>query len=126
MSLIVPFDPERHSRFVFSAWCHGAGEPRDRLHRLLRTGCRCWVRQAAGKPELFYGFVAVPQPPRQEVIWVYVKEEMQRFGLMVELLGHAGIDTTKQMTALFRSPACDGLRRRGWKIRYENEPREDT
>lgn len=115
--MIVPYDPEVHRRFVFSAWCLGAGEPFDRLHRIFRAGARCAVRVGASNPDLFMGYViAAPEP--QTIVWAYTKERLQGEGIMTELLEHLGVDRRKPIVALFRSPAADALVRKGWPIRY--------
>jgi hypothetical protein len=120
---IVPLDPNAHGRFVFGTWCISAGEPRERLHYLLRTGvARAVVRVFArmghdGKP-LFGGWAAAVVADPQVVIWAYTQPRVRKDGNMVAFLTAAGCDTTKPMRAAFRSPACDGLIRGGWPIAY--------
>lgn len=114
--MIVAFDPDRHQRFVFSAFCAGAGEPFEWLHRLLRHGARCAVRVAPANPDLFYAFAVVSAP--QTVAWCYTKERLQGHGCMTALLAHLGVDVRQPMIALLSSPACEALRRKGWPIDY--------
>jgi hypothetical protein len=120
---IVRADPERHGRFIFGTWCISAGEPHDRLHFLMRNGiAKAVVRDFLkndqnGKP-LFGGWAAVVVADPQIVIWTYTQTRVRKAGNMVALLTAAGTDTTRAMRAAFRSPACDGLIRGGWPIRY--------
>ena len=115
--MIVPYDPVVHRRFVFSAWCLGAGEPFDRLHRIFRAGARCAVRVGSTNPSVFMGYLVVAPEP-QTVVWAYTKERLQGQGICKALLEHMGIDRTLPMVVLFPSPAADALMRRGWPIRY--------
>jgi hypothetical protein len=114
--LIVPFDPELHARFVFSAWCNGSGETFERLHRLLRTGARAAVKVGSTNRNVFMGWAVVTDP--QTVAWVYTKDRLRGSGIMSRLLEHLGVDLEQPMTALFWSPACDGLIGNGWPIVY--------
>ncbi len=117
--MIVPFDPELHRRFVFSAWCGGAGEPFDRLHRLFREGARCAVRIGETNAKLFYAYAIVLGP--QQLVWAYTKEALRGQGIMRALLGHLGVDVHAPMTALFRSPSADALIGKGWPITYQGD-----
>lgn len=123
--MIVAFDPELHSRFVFSAWCQGAGEPFERLHRKLREGAQCAVRVGNNNQPvlvngrmriLIYGYAVVTAP--QTVAWAYTKPALRGQKILRSLLGHLGVDVRKPMQSLVWSPACDGLIRRGWPIVY--------
>ena len=124
--MIVAYDPGLHRRFVFSAWCHGAGEPFDRLHRLLRAGARCAVRVGnKNRPVLINGqmrilimsYLVLAAP--QTVVWAYTKPKLRGQGLMKELLEHMGVDRKQPITVLFRSPVSDALKAGGWPITYE-------
>ncbi len=114
--MIVPFDPERHERFVFSGFCRGSGETWEWLHWHLRHGAKCAVRVAPGNPELYYAFAVVTGP--QIVAWCYSKEKLRNQGFMTELLRHLGVDVQQPTLALLPSPACDELIRKGWPITY--------
>jgi hypothetical protein len=117
---IVPLAPE-HERFVYSSWCAGAGEPRIVLEGLLARGARCVVLTGARDPGLLVGWAAaMPAPHQQYVVWAYTRATAggasRGRGVMRALLGELGVDVTKPMTALFDSPACQGLVRKGWPI----------
>lgn len=123
---IVRADPERHGRFIFGTWCISAGEPREKLHRLLRRGeARAVVMDFMrngpdGKP-LFAGWAAVLESDPQQVVWAYTKPVGRDGGCMVALLTALGCDTGREMVALFPCPVADTLRRRGWLIKYPKE-----
>lgn len=122
---IIPYDEERHRHFVEAAFCAGAGEPREALARLLRQGAaKCAVRVAATDADLFYGYAVVLDVP-QTVVWTYVKQRLQRSGIMTELLQHLGVDMGRQVIALFPSPACNGMIRDGWNIKYAEQGEND-
>jgi len=114
--MIVPFDPELHARFVFSAWCAGSGEPFERLHGLLRRGARCAVRVGQLNRDIYMGYAVVDGP--QTVIWCYTKEKLRAKGIMRDLLDHLGVDIAKPIRALFWSPVADALVRKGWPLVY--------
>jgi len=127
--VIVPYDPDVHRRFVFSAWCGGAGEPFERLHRILRDGARCAVRVGnKNQPVLIGGqnrilimgcaIIAAPQT----VVWAYTKARLVHQGIMKALLEHLGVDRSRPITALFWSPlaqeSVDQMNARGWQITF--------
>ncbi len=118
--MIVPYDPDLHRRFVFSAWCGGAGEPFDRLHRLFREGARCAVRVGETNEALFYGYAIVAAAP-QTLVWAYTKEKLRGQGIMRALLQHLGVDVKAPMVALFHAPAFDALIAKGWPITYQSD-----
>jgi hypothetical protein len=113
--LIVPYDPDLHRRFVFSAWCAGAGEPWEVLHRLLRAGARCAVWVGTTNPALFMAY-AVVMPERQTVVWAYTKERLRGQGIMRALLEHLGVRCQWPITVLFWSPVAEALIEGGWQI----------
>lgn len=116
---IVPLAPE-HERFVYSSWCAGAGEPRAVLSDLLANGARLVVLTGRD-PDLLIGWAAAFRPPRQQlVVWAYTRatagSASRGLGVMRALLAELGVDVKKPMVALFDSPACQGLIRKGWPI----------
>lgn len=122
--LIVPADPAVHGRWIFSTFCSGAGEPRETLHRLLRTGAaRAAVMQTEADASVFASWAAVISN-QQTICWTYTKPLVRRRGHMVALLDFLGVDTTQPMYALFPSPALLGLIRKGWPITIA--PKERT
>lgn len=110
---------------MFGTWCASACEPREALHALLRRGvARAVVRDLQneersrdGKPD-FPGWAAVVVKDPQVVVWAYTKPRGRRDGNMVALLMELGTDLTREMRAVYWSPACDGLISKGWPIRY--------
>jgi hypothetical protein len=113
---IVPFGPE-HERFVYSSWCAGSGEPRYVLADLLERGARLLV--ATGRdPDLLVGWACALGD--QVVVWAYTRATAGAVsrgrGVMRALLAELGVDVKEPMVALFDSPACQGLIRKGWPI----------
>jgi hypothetical protein len=117
---IVPYAAEQHGRWVFSSWCAGSGEPWEALEQHLEKGARLLV-YTGQDPDLFVGWACALAPPAcQHVVWCYTRSTpagvARGRGVMRALLAELGVDTDKPMVALFDSPACQGLRRKGWPI----------
>lgn len=124
------YDQEKHWHPVADAFSLGTGSSRRDLRRLLSTtSAKCVVYEGiepvlikAVMRTLVIGFVIVAGP--QEVIWAYVKPRNRNNGLLVALLDSAGIDTTRPIHMLTRTPASDQivhhLINRGWQITLEN------
>lgn len=80
-------------------------------------------------PGLYIGWAcAMPPPHQQHVVWCYTRSTpagvARGRGVMRVLLAELGVDITAPMVALFDSPACQGLRRKGWPITVAKGPHE--
>jgi hypothetical protein len=117
----VAADPERHRNFIFAAWCQGAGEPREVLHRLLRTQeAKAFVWEIEGEREpLFAGFVVVDARDPQRIVWAYTKQVARKQGVMTALLDAAGTNTAHPLVAP-ENIVSRAIQRRGWPITFES------
>lgn len=116
-------DPMGWGRLIVAQLSDGATIDRPvalRLaRRLLAAGGRAAVWYSADDPWAIVGF-ALGRAEGNVVLWAWTRPVNRgpKTSVMTKLLTHIGIDLAKVVNCVFRSPAAEGIARRG-KIRLE-------
>lgn len=117
---IVPFDPSRHTSFLFDSfrksliecWTWKAMPVRlllERMKRQLRTpGVRTMVAVGVPDENTLMGWASCV-PADNEVVFAFVKYEQRRFRIGTSLVAAAGVDLGQQTGVLYWSHAAQRI-----------------
>jgi hypothetical protein len=120
---IVPFDPMKHTAFLFDSfrksliecWNWKAVPPRlliERMKKHIRTP-GVVTRMAVGIPDenILLGW-ACCRPSDNEVVYAFVKYEQRRLRVGTSLVREAGVDLGQQTGVLYWSHAAQRIAQR--------------
>ncbi len=116
---IIPYGYQ-HANWVLSNFGAIAGYPTEVLSDILANpDTKACIRVGREDPSRFLAYAVLSAP--QTVAFAYTKPMARGRGYMTSLLKHLGVDLDQPLVALFRTPATDGMIRRGWRVSYPPE-----
>lgn len=124
---VVPFDPDRHSGFVFDTfrktlaeqwpWRHIPSRVllEDLKARMALPGAQTLVAEVPGEDDAFAGWASVIYG---EVLFAYTRHSYRRrFKVMTTLLAHAFVDPVSQTPVRYWTRAAERIRlAKGWPL----------